>query len=180
MPLTITDATTEFVTLDEVKRHANITSAAHDVELEMIKGAAQDAVEGLIGPVLWRTVSATARASGGGAVLNVMPIVSLTSATVGGASVAATLDAAAGMLTGLGYVDGVSVEYVAGRTSCPDAVRLATLIIAAHLWRTQQGNSPSALPVDDELPSETFGVGYSIPRRAEDLLAPYLLLPGVA
>jgi hypothetical protein len=58
---------------------------------------------------------------------------------------------------------------------------MATLIIAGHLWETQRGNSPvaSALPAEDYSPG-VVGMGFAIPARAMDLLAPYLRPPNVA
>lgn len=180
MPVTITDATTEFVTLAEVKRHANIASAAADDELRMIVGAAQDHVESLIGPVLHRTVTQTVATARGTVLLDTRPVVSITSVMTGG------LSASGYVLNPAGFVENLrgwslTITYMVGRASCPDAVRLATCIIAAHLWRTQLGGSPSALP--DENGSDSppaFGAGIAPPARAADLLAPYMLLPGIA
>lgn len=178
MPLTINANTTEWVIVDEVKKHANITSSTSDDELQLMCEAAQDMVEGLIGPVLWRTVTQRINANGSTLVLNTLPVVSVTSLTSGGSP--ATFTAVdGGMLTDVTVRGDVVVTYVAGRTEVPGAVRLATLIIAAHLWQTQLGSAPTQL--QDGFNSEpTVGVGYAIPNRAADLLAPYLTLPGVA
>lgn len=63
-------------------------------------------------------------------------------------------------------------------SSWPEELRLAALIIAAHLWETQQGRSarPQAFPGADERPS---GMGYAIPNRAAELMAAHTL-PTVA
>lgn len=185
MPVPITDETSEFVTLAEVKRHLNIDTddASQDMELDLIRGAAQEHVESLIGPVLHRTVTQVAPTSADGvAVLNTLPVVSVTGVTgSGGALTGYALNASAGTVSAVWSSVPVTVTYRAGRDSCPDAVRLATLIVAAHLWQTQLGNAPSALP-DDGLQDfqPAFGVGFAMPARAAELLAPYLLLPGVA
>jgi hypothetical protein len=181
MPLTLTAFSTEWVTVSELKDFANITSSSADAELDLMRDAAQDAVEGLVGPVLWRNVTETVVALGGVAVLGYRPVVSLTSVLHEGAAVTYTTTGTAGILTGIRGYNGrdLTVTYVAGRTTVPAALRLATLIIAAHLWETQRGNSPSsALPLAEE--TAAFGMGYGIPNRAKDLLAPYLMPAGVA
>ena len=178
MPLTINANTTEWITVDEVKRHANITSSTSDTEIELMRDAAQDAVEGLIGPVLWRTVTQRISANGSTLVLNTLPVVSVTSLTLNGSAVTYTATDG-GMLADVTVTGDVVATYVAGRTQVPGAVRLAALIIAAHLWQTQLGSAPTQLQ-DDFSAVPTVGVGYAIPNRAADLLAPYLSLPGVA
>lgn len=178
MPLTINANTTEWITVDEVKRHANITSATSDDEIDLMRDAAQDAVEGLIGPVLWRTVTQRISANGSTLVLNTLPVVSVTSLTLDGTSVTYTA-VDGGMLADVAVTGDVVATYIAGRTVVPGAVRLAALIIAAHLWQTQLGSAPTQLQ-DGFNAEPTVGVGYAIPNRAADLLAPYLLLPGVA
>jgi len=178
MPLTINADTTEWITVDEVKRHANITSSDSDEEIELMRDAAQDAVEGLIGPVLWRTVTQRITANGSVLVLNTLPVVSVTSLTLDG-SPATYTSVEGGMLTDVTVTGDVVATYVVGRTEVPGAVRLAALIIAAHLWQTQLGSAPTQLQ-DNFDTQPTVGVGYAIPNRAADLLAPYLLLPGVA
>jgi len=181
MPVTIDAGTLEWISVDEVKRQANIKTSTSDEEVDLIRGAAQDLVEQLIGPVLWRTVTETVAASRDGVVaLRNFPIVSLTSLTSSGTSVTSTLNSTGGMLTGITVYGDLTATYVAGRTSVPDAVRMAALIIAAHLWETQRGASPSPIPTDDFGSSQPFGVGFAIPNRAMELLSPYLLPPAVA
>lgn len=189
MPVSITDATTEFVTLDEVKRHLNIDPAdpagmAEDAEIDLMRSAAQDIVESLVGPVLHRTVTQTVPATQGCMVLlNTLPVLSVTSVTAAGATLTGyTLDANVGALSGLYAYVPATVTYQAGRDSCPDAIRVATLLTVGELWRSQLGNSPSALP-DAEMSDYQQAVsgGSAIPPpRAMALLAPYILLPGVA
>jgi hypothetical protein len=178
MPLTINADTTEWITVDEVKRHANITTSTSDDEVELMRDAAQDAVEGLIGPVLWRTVTQRISANDSTLVLNTTPVLSVTSLTLSGSPATYTV-IDGGMLADVTARGDVVATYVAGRTVVPGAVRLAALIIAAHLWQTQLGSAPTQL--QDGFNNEpTVGLGYAIPNRAADLLAPYLLLPGVA
>lgn len=179
MPLTIGAGDEEWISLEEVRTYANITTAGNDDELYLMLGAAQDAVEGLVGPVLWRTVTDTVPVTGGIAVLRHNPVVSVASVTASDQAVTYTLNADAGLLTGLTTTSDVTVSYVAGRAVVSDALRQATLIIAGHLWETQRGNAPSSLQ-PEEFGTQAVGVGYAIPNRAADLLAPYLLGPGIA
>jgi hypothetical protein len=188
MALTLDVTSTEWVSVDAVMDQANVTSATSATEIELMRDAAQDAVEGLIGPVLWRTVTETVRPSWGFVALSQPPIVSVTSLlTWSGAPVSGyTTNLTSGVLTlahNHPFYGGVlTATYVAGRTSVPAAVRAATLIIAAHLWDLQRGTSPSALAQEDYGGAgfHQVGLGYAIPNRAMDLLAPYRKPPSVA
>ena len=185
MPLTITSQTGEFISLDEVKEHLNIAPSVtdHDTELVLIASAAQELVEGIVGPVLHREVVQVDRSLTSSVVLSSAPVVSITSVAYDSVAYLSpvTVDAEAGIVSGLSGGDNATITYVAGRAECPDAIRLAALIVAAHLWRTQLGNAPSgALPQSDDFPQGPFGVGFAIPSRAMDLLSPYALTTGVA
>lgn len=196
MALPITDSSTEFVTLAEVKRHLNIddTDLSNDDEIDLVRGAAQEHVENLIGPVLHRTVTQTldptrrGHCGGwhsrgrcrGGSVLSTLPVLSVTSVTVNGSPVTGyVFSPATATLCGAYSWAQTVVTYSVGRASCPDAVRLATLVIAAHMWRTQLGNSPSALP-DEETQGFDPSAADDVPPRAKALLRPYLKPAGVA
>lgn len=182
MPLISTSGAAEIVTLAELKAHANIPAGntTSDVELDLLRLAAQEAVEGLVGPVVWRSFTETVRHSGGVVVLRHAPVAEVTSFTAAGTAVTGyTLDGPAGLLTGVTASGDLSITYSAGRSTVPPAIKVATLIIGRHLWDTQRGNAPSALPTVDETAPQ-FGVGYAIPNRAMDLLAPFLLPSGVA
>lgn len=179
MPLTLTADAEHFIELDEVKRQANVSSSASDDELELFRGAAEDAVEGLIGPVRHRAVTEVHRSTtyGGTTVLlREWPALSVDEVTVGGTSVSHTVNAGAGIVDVRAFGD-VIVTYTVGRAVVPDAVRVAALIIAAHLWATQLGSGPSQFADDTGAPVP--GMAYSIPNRATDLLRPYLLPPAV-
>lgn len=183
MPLPITGSTTEFITLAEVKAHANIPAGdtSHDTELDLFRGAAQEHVESLIGPVLHRVVTGTVHAHGGVVVLPLAPVVSVESLTSSGTAVTYTLVGASGLLTGVTVRGDLSVSFTAGRSVAPDAVRVAALVIAEHLWKTQLGNQPASgvYPAEDEL-TVSAGLGFAIPNRALELLGPYMSAPAVA
>lgn len=183
MPLPISSSTTEFITLAEVKQHANIpaSNTANDVELERFRSAAQEHVESLVGPVLWRVVvGETVHAHAGVVVLPLAPVVSVESLTSSGVAVSFALRKAAGLLLDVRASGDLALSFTAGRESCPDAIRVAALIIAEHLWRTQRGgqSESTALPGED-FGAVSPGLGYAIPNRALELLAPYLLPPAV-
>lgn len=182
MPLPITPATAAFITLDEVKDQANITRTVtkHDDELTRFAGAAQEAVEHLIGPVRHRTVTQTVRSHGGRAVLREVPVLQVQAATAYGAVTSFTLDAATGVLSGLPHGADVTVTYTVGREVATDSMITAALIIAEHLWKTQRASSPSPMQAEDDGAVPVPGLGYAIPYRAVDLLRPYLLGPAVA
>lgn len=181
MGLTIDATATQYVTLDELKTHLNITSSRDDAELFMTLSAAVDAVEGIVGPILHRTVTEQVAARCGVVVLGQYPVVSVTSLLSNETPVEYVLDVESGLLSDVTQYGASTVTYVAGRTVVPDAIRLATLIVAGHLWQIQKGAaSPSGgLQGDDEL-TITPGVGYAIPSRAQDLLTPYATAPTVA
>lgn len=179
MPLTLTATSTEFITLTEVKAHLNITATRDDVELVLIKGAAQEQVEAIIGPVLHRTVTEVARVRYGSAILSVTPILSVTQATSGGLAFDSTVGLKSGVLDSrLHATADVSVTYVAGRSVASDSMRLAALIIADHLWKTQRGGGPSSLDEVGDLVETP--IGFAIPRRASDLLRREAIVSGIA
>lgn len=181
MPLTITAGMTAYVTTPQFMAYLNLPNGAtvDTDELEMHLGAAQELVQSLIGPVLHRTVAQTLRQCGTTAVLNTWPALSLTSVTHQGATyTGTTLDASTGIIYDVRAPHGATATYVAGRDECPDAVILATLIIAAQTYRAdQQGYRPDFGTPDEFGPTN---VGFAVPRRAEALLAPYMPPPGVA
>lgn len=179
MPITIGPGMTDFIDVTEVRAHANIDDTHDDAELRLFAGAAQEAVEGLVGPVIHRTVVETVQSRGGVILLTHAPVVSVTSVTGVTAPYEYTLNAAAGLLVGTPYDTTVTVTYVAGRTVVPDSIRTAALIIAKHLWRTQLGAAPVILG-EEPVASEFQGMSYGLPNRALDLLRPYLLAPTVA
>jgi hypothetical protein len=69
----------------------------------------------------------------------------------------------------------VLVTYVAGwGIPTPPAFNAAARIILDHLWATQRG--PSTRPsLSGEETTETYGLGFAVPNRAAELLAPYAL-----
>lgn len=173
----------EFATLEDVKKHLNMTSTANDDELGLMLDAAEDVVRSLVGSFAAVEVTEPVAVHGGTAILSRRPVVGdvvLSDESLTGF----TVDREAGLLRNVGYTASVgwaywgttqlTATYSTGGGVAPAAVELATLIIVGHLWETQRGTSPSALTLQGEDAGPTFGAGYAIPNRAKDLLAPYL------
>lgn len=174
-------------TLADLKTHLNITGTRDDDELAGMLAAAIEVVEGIVGPLSVRSVTETHYGVNGPVlILRQRPVGPVTAVATRGAwgpytpGVLAdyTLDEAAGLLrstAGYRFAGDVTVTYPVGHAVVPYSVGLAVLIIAAHLWETQRGTSPSALALqqaDTDVPF-TPGQSYAIPNRASELLAPY-------
>jgi hypothetical protein len=68
----------------------------------------------------------------------------------------------------------VQVDYTTGYVPTPAAIRLAVLIVAAHLWETQRGTAALPQPGFDQVPTMAGGAGFAFPNRAKELLADYV------
>lgn len=177
-------------TVDDLKIHANIPASdtSHDAELTDMLDAAIELVEGIVGPVGVGTVTETHyNVSSSALVLARFPASAVTA--VGTRSGATTtpltladyeLDTGTGILRradGGGFYGSYTVTYSTGRATVPASIHLAILIVAAHLWETQRGTAPTALQLQDPNGADVgpSGMGYAIPRRAQELLQPYML-----
>jgi hypothetical protein len=162
------------VSLVDLKSHLNMTSTSDDDELQLVLDAAERVVEEIAGPRSPDTVTETVTVVGGTAILSRRPTGPVLS---GGIAVGGVVDGPAGLVTGLGGNYGLAtrrltVTYPVGSDDVPPEVFMACLIIAAHLWETQRGAAPvGPLSGDDAFP--TPGLGFAIPNRALELLAPY-------
>lgn len=171
------------VTLDEVKRHLNITSGDYDGELQGFLNAALAAITERVGPL--EPTVATARLRGAETLaLPVVPVVSLTSVTpVGGSALTVgdlDLDERAGVIAtmsgsrfGSRHYD---IAYVAGRAECPADLKLAVKELVRHFWDTQRGPTRRPGSTTSDATSNTVpGAAYAFPFRVEQLLAPHEL-----
>lgn len=171
------------LTLEQAKQQVNVTSAVDDEEMQAYVDSATGIVEGKCGPVEPRTV--VERVRGRGVVmLSTLPVLEIAGVQArGGVSVGIDghdLDGGAGILTGLGpFVGSVTVTYVAGRDSVPPELNLAARIIFGHLWETQRRPSMRPGMGQNDAPPQP-GLGYAIPNRALELMAPYRLAPEIA
>jgi hypothetical protein len=160
----------EFADLTDLKAHLNMASTRDDGELLDMLDAADEVVRGLVGSFAASSVVERVAVFDGTALLSRKPSGAVDLGDVTGF----TVNAAAGLLQEVPAPNGarLTATYGTGGEPVPAAVRLATVIIAAHLWETQRGTaSPSPLSPDDVAPG--FGAGFAIPNRAKELLAPY-------
>jgi hypothetical protein len=149
------------VGLPEFLDHLNMTAEdATDVdELELTLEAATDLVESHVGPMVAREVTQVASTSPDGTiVLRSWPVSSVTTITDpdGGEVDVETVEQYAGVLSvpypGVAFGAGRhTVVYEAGWVEVPAALKLATMIVARHLWETQR-------PSGSGLGSGRFGV----------------------
>jgi hypothetical protein len=174
--------------LADLKTHLNIdlSDTSQDSELQGFLDAAIDVAEGIVGPITVRSFTETHYGHAGGPLfLFRTPVESVESVANGYGPyslVGLTADTSMGAVrsaSSYGLRGDVTVTYTAGRATIPAAVRLAVLIIAAHLWETQRGAAPLPFGVND-VDAPTPGLGYAIPRRAEELLAPFATGPVLA
>lgn len=185
------------VTLDQLKAHLQMTTGAgvDDDELTMTLESATEVCEGEVGPILYRAYDERLTGTGGVLVVSYGPLVELTAlAALDGT----TYDPANLDVSRPGVIRRVSgtfprgrydVAYTSGRAEVaddvPSSVKLAVMIVAGHMWETQRGRQArqgfipgeGATPVDQ---GALIMSGYSLPRRALELLKPYRLAPSVA
>ena len=179
-------------TLDEFKRHINVTARGDDIELQATLDAAIGVVEGIVGPLTVQSITETHYGVASAYLVMRKPrVVAVTDVTAQSPSwygdipyVAADyqLDSELGvlrLLNGRRFRGDVTVAYTAGFDAEPAAVRLATLIVAAHLWETQRGAAPLPMAGGGEAPVIP-GLGYALPNRARDLLVSYAVPVTVA
>ena len=165
------------LTLDAAKAHLNINSSTNDTELQTVIDSAEAQISQTVGPLT--PVARDDMVTGGVLlVLPVSPVVSLSSvATVGAApevvDVSGLLvDGPAGLVRAL---DGsrfcaalYRVTYQAGWASVPADLLFAVKEQVRHLWQTQRGGI--RVP---EAGGELVQVGYAMPNRVLELIAPY-------
>lgn len=179
-------------TLSDLKTHLDITTSEDDAELSDILDAAVGVVENIVGPIAPRPVTEIHYAvSGPTLVTRRAPVSSLTDLStrlypgLGWTDQSVgdyVLDGDTGVIrTATGYMirGDVTITYRAGYDTCPAAVSLATLIIAAQLWETQRGADPLPANSTDDMASANVGFAPAIPDRAKTLLEPYALAPMV-
>jgi len=169
----------EFASLTDLKAHLNIgeSSSVDEAELDDILDAATELVQSMVGSFDVATVTETVAVYGGTVLLSQAPTGAVAVVDYyGNAVTGSTVNVTARLLYVPAVYGPVTVTYPAGTGFVPAGVRLATLIIAAHLWETQRGVSPSPLSLQGADVGEFSvpGLGFAIPNRARELLAPYV------
>lgn len=180
------------LTLAEAKAQLDITTTTSDTELQAYIDALTSPIEGIVGPVVNRTVTEVVEARGPTMSLLKAPVVSLTSFTPvldGGTALDVTqlhLYGAIGQVrrkNGGNFCGGPwTAEYVAGRDTVPPTINLAARILLQHLWRTQYGAARGSVGGGDDfdVSEPIIGFGYAIPNRVLQLLEDFKTGPGVA
>lgn len=166
--------------LSEFKEHLNITGATNDGELQEILDAAEGWVRQFIGVELGAgSRTFRVRSNTGALVLSADDLAGITSVTDGEGVAVAVDDYDADLDAGIVYVPrryrGTWTVVATFDMAIPADVRLATLIIGAHLWETQRGAAPSPIAMQDPVGDAQgyAGMGYAIPNRARALLEPH-------
>lgn len=171
-----------FADLSDLKAHLNYpaSKSRDDAELQLMLDAAADVVTALVGGYSGAVVSEVFAVRGGTVFLNAVPSGTVTVTNDYGSPVTGfSVRPAARLLVGVAAEGYVTVSYDADGGFIPHAVKLATLIIAGHLWETQRGTSPSQLGLQQADESGFIpGRGFAIPDRARELLAPFVATTG--
>lgn len=177
-----------FATLAELKEHLTWPSGdtSNDTELTRHLNAADAMVDKKVGPSTVTSITERHGVVGGLIMLRRFPVVAVTSITPDDATaLAASAYVVDTQLGGVEIKDGrpgaFTVVYTAGHSPVPDALKLATLIVAQHLYMTQHGGGGRVFPGEEYV--TVAGTGFAIPRRAAELMRPYHTpegTPGVA
>jgi hypothetical protein len=162
------------VSLEELKAQLNKTDSADDVELRSYLASATRWVEKEIGgPVSVQTFTERQFIVGQTVIPRKRPLVSVTSITPDFTSTPLTSTSYTAD-TGVNqiyfyyqvYIGWHTIVYQAGQQQVNENVKLAGMIVAQHLWDTQNGFA-GRRNADDLIPS---GLGFAIPRRAAEMI----------
>ncbi|RKN38455.1 head-tail connector protein [Micromonospora endolithica] len=181
-------ADTDIVALAEAKKQLNIAAddTSQDDELQLYIEAVTEVVEQVVGPVAPRTVTEVHDGRTGPLVLRRPPVLSVTSVTEAGIVLTDGWSTAGGLLYRLGGrwaggQGGVTVIYQAGRASTAAAIKLAAKELVMVNYRPQLGGDYS--PFDTDSPDEgvpgEVRLGFFVPNRVRDLLAPHDQYAGI-
>lgn len=170
------------VTIEEVKRHGNITADSADAELVAFVATAQAMVEHETGPAEAVAVTETHRAGQCTIWLRRPPVLTVTSITEYGLVLSPTFytaDLTSGRIARTGSTFGgtdVVVVYVAGRDPVPEGIRWAVMELTIHLWRSTQAQRGGRGRGEDPVAPAAFG----LPHRVAHAIVPYRRAPAVA
>jgi hypothetical protein len=159
--------------MEEFKAHLNRTDIADDLELRTHLTAATDWVEDTIGgPVAPTSYTETHCDVTDSIVPRKRPLISVTSITPYLGTALSTDAYRADTDLGIIYLrwstgHEYTLVYRAGLSVIQERVKLGGLIVAAHLWETQNGFA-GRRNIDEFSQS---GLGFAVPNRARELLA---------
>jgi hypothetical protein len=164
-------------TLAEFKTHLNRSDVTDDTELTFFLTAATQWYEYAIGgPIDTTSFTEIHWVDGGTIVPRKRPIVTITSITPDqGTALGSSSYFANTALGTIQFRYGATCNwhtlvYTAGLAgTVPERGKLAGLEVGRHLWQVQNGSSGRGFLSDDLVPTP---MGYAIPRRALELLAP--------
>jgi hypothetical protein len=174
------------VLLAEVKTHLNIPVTTYDTELQTFIDSAEATLTNHVGPLAPTSATDRVAPANGRLRTRIAPVVSLTSVTSAEGQVLTLtdlhLDQRAGAVTtnivGVGFISAYyDVVYSAGRSSCPEDLKMAVKELVRHLWFSQRGTGARPGSQPDVLPDAAFrlpGASYTLPMRVEQLIAPHL------
>lgn len=160
---------TGIVSLADTRAFLNVTATTNDEELRDVIDEATEIVEGWVGPVVRRTVTALGVFPSGGMLFLEPPVISLSSITSAYGYTTTytitdyTLDADSGIVRANSgkstFVYPVDVTYVAGRAVVKGVIRRAAKVLIRGLWAEQRvaGVTPGMRAEDDaEAPFSPF------------------------
>jgi hypothetical protein len=172
---TVRSQTVYVVSMEELKTQLRRTDDADDLALRSCLASATRYVEHRVGgPVSVQSFTERHYVTGFTLIPRRRPLVSVTSITPDFGTAldpgAYTADTDANQIV---FYYGIwptwhTVVYRAGRAQPTENIKLAGLIVAQHLWETQNGFA-GRRNTDDFIQT---GLGFAVPRRAEQLLAP--------
>jgi len=180
-----------FVTLSEFADHINAPSYATDAKwktkLQEVLDAALESVEEKVGPLGDAARTERVYATGRSLVLGATHLESVTSVVdPHGNTVTINENTDVNHLSGIVEIPRatkgswrVTYRVVQDKAS----LRLAVKIIGEHLWETQRGSREGARgAMMGQAASDGDGHlrGFAIPRRAAQLIQPFVKLPGIA
>jgi hypothetical protein len=182
------------LSLADAKQHLNLKSSTEDDdEVRYWNNVTTRAIEFYTGPIVPRSITEehTVRSAATVVLLNtpVQEVTAVESLMTGGATYDVA-DLAVDGSTGEVYRPGggrlsgrLRFTYRAGRTTIRENIPAAGRIILQHLWRTQRAGRRGGVAgggQDYSVTEPIPGIGYAVPNRALELLAPDRLPPEVA
>lgn len=183
MPIPAGSTSPLVATLAEFKKHINKTDSNDDAELTDHLAAASEWIERHIdGPLAVQPFTERVRL-GQWITPAKRPLISVTSLTPDNGTPldpsVYVVDTRRGAIEMVSYCGrgSATLVYTAGLSVIPDRIKLAGLILAGHLWQTQNGGG--GLPVPGEAVIATYGRSFAVPNRVMELLA-YDTIPGIA